>query len=130
MKKARKKEKYTGPIKELPYDILVDIIRNKGKVSKEEVNEAYNEIEHRIKGKIIYIVNQFYIPGCNFDDIYQEALFALRFKAIIDYRKEKIGKKGPYPFDKFAILFIRRHLSTLLKSSFQNKRKALNTIYL
>jgi len=31
------------------------------------------------------------------------------------------------PFDKFAMLCIRRHLSTKLKSSHQNKSKVLNT---
>jgi RNA polymerase sporulation-specific sigma factor len=36
------------------------------------------------------------------------------------------GVGQPYPFDKFAVLCIRRHLSTLLKSSFQNKKKTLN----
>ena len=53
-------------------------------------------------------------------------MYSLRFKAIPDYDKDR-GQYGPYPFDNFAILCIRRHLSTLLKSSFQNKRKVLNT---
>ncbi len=114
-------------IKEVNYIKLVDIVKKRGKAKKVKSDEAYEEIENRIKPKIMYIVRQFYIPGCNEFDILQEALFALRFKAIPDYNKNKMGKKGLYPFDKFAILCIRRHLSTLLKSSFQNKRKALNT---
>ena len=113
-------------VKELTYLELVKIVRTKGKKKETEINEAYNEIQYRIKPKIMYIVRQFYIPGCSTEDIYQEALYALRFKAILDYNKKK-GKYGPYPFDNFAILCIRRHLSTLLKSSFQNKKKVLNT---
>ncbi|KKM78085.1 hypothetical protein LCGC14_1363560 [marine sediment metagenome] len=113
-------------IKNLDYIELVKIAKIKIKKKKELANKAYNEIEERIKPKIMYIVRQFHIPGCNIDDICQEALYALRFKAIPDYDKDK-GNYGPYPFDNFAILCIRRHLSTLLKSSFQNKKKALNT---
>jgi RNA polymerase sporulation-specific sigma factor len=125
MSKPKSVKRICGIISELRYEDLVEIVRGKGiRKSKES---AYNEIELRIKFKILYIVRKFYIPGCNHDDILQEALYALRFKAIPDYDKTK-GRGGEaYPFDKFAILCIRRHLSTLLKSSFQNKRKALNT---
>jgi DNA-directed RNA polymerase specialized sigma24 family protein len=105
---------------------LVEIVRSRGKISKKKENDAYRELEKRIKPNILYIVNQFYISGCTKDDIYQEALFALRYKAIPDYNKDR-GRFGPYPFYKFAALCIRRHLSTMLKSSFQNKKKALNT---
>jgi RNA polymerase sporulation-specific sigma factor len=113
-------------IVELDYFGLIKIVKSRKKSNKFRANEAYNEIEKRVKPKLMYIVNQFYIPGCNRDDVYQEALYALRFKAIPDYRKNR-GRNGNYPFDNFAVLCIRRHLSTLLKSSFQNKRKALNT---
>ena len=51
----------------------------------------------------------------------------MRFKAIPDYDSSKGMRETPYPFDKFAMLCIRRHLATLLKSSFQLKRKTLNT---
>lgn len=126
MAKFKKKlVKKDEPVKKLDYVNLVNIVRRKKRniISKDE---AYNEIEYRIKPKIIYIVNQFYIPGCNFEDIYQEALYALRYKAIPDYNRSR-GKHGPSLFDNFAVLCIRRHLSTLLKSSFQNKRRVLNT---
>jgi len=113
-------------IKKLDYIALVKIAKTRVKKNQKLANAAYDEIEGRVKSKIMYIVGQFHIPGCNRDDIYQEALYALRFKAIPDYDKDK-GNYGPYPFDNFAVLCIRRHLSTLLKSSFQNKKKALNT---
>jgi len=125
MDKARITKRVSGPINDLKYEELVEIVRGKGQNKRK--NLAYNEIEKRIKYKILYIVRQFYIPGLNSDDILQEALYALRFKAIVDYDGSRGSGELPYPFDKFAILCIRRHLSTMLKGSFQNKRKALNT---
>ena len=126
MAKSKKSAKKINiPIGDLDYVELAKIVKNKKNVGKIS-NEAYNEIENRIKPKVMYIVHQFYIPGCDKNDILQEALYALRFKAIIDYDRNK-GNHGPYPFDNFAILCIRRHLSTLLKSSFQNKRRTLST---
>ena len=127
MSKKKKQVKKTIPIVEMEFSDLVDIVRSRGRVDKKKVNNAYNEIHIRMKLKISYLVNKFYIPGHNSDDIRQEALFALRYKAIPDYRKEVIGRNGPYPFDKFAVLCIRRHLSTLLKTCYQNKQKTLNT---
>jgi len=124
MAKSRKKIKISGPLEAIKYEDLVEIVRNKGR--KNTRDNAYNEIELRIKNKVSFIVRQFYIPGFNNDDILQEALYALRFKAIPDYDKTRGSHGQPYPFDKFAVLCIRRHLSTILKSSFQNKKKALN----
>ncbi len=118
------KSKNDGNISNLDYQGLVDVVRS-GKNKKQ--NQAYNEIENRIRPKIYFIIRQFYIPGCNHDDILQEALYALRYKAIPDYDGSRGRGDTIYPFDNFAVLCIRRHLSTLLKSSFQNKRKALNT---
>ena len=123
--KRKPSKKAVGPMGELEYYDLVDIVRGGGYKPRKE--NAYNEIEDRIKPKVHYIIRQFFIPGCNHDDILQEALYALRFKAIPDYDKTKGSQEEPYPFDKFAVLCIRRHLSTLLKSSFQNRKKALNT---
>lgn len=119
------KSKDDSYINSLDYQGLVDIVRSNCRSKKN--NSAYNEIENRIRPKIYFIARQFYIPGCNHDDIFQEALFALRYKAIPDYDGSRGRGDTIYPFDKFAVLCIRRHLSTLLKSSFQNKRKALNT---
>ncbi len=125
MGKSRPVKRFSGPVEKLKYEELVEVVRGSGREKRK--NYAYNEIEKRIKIKIGYIIKQFYIPGHNHDDIFQEALYALRFKAIPDYDGSKGLRETPYPFDKFAMLCIRRHLSTILKSSFQNKRKALNT---
>ena len=124
MGKARPIKRISGKIGGLKYEELVELVRGKSRKNKKDI--AYNVIEKRIKSKITYIARQFYIPGHNFDDILQEALYALRFKAIPDYNKDRGSGEGPYPFDKFAVLCIRRHLSTILKCSFQNKKKALN----
>lgn len=124
-KHLRRKIKIVGPIEELDNEILVEIVR--GKFNKKKREEAYIILESRVLDKIFYIIRQFFIPGLAEEDIKQEALYALRFKAVPDYL-QKIGRNGEiYPFDKFAILCIRRHLSTVLKESFQNKKKALNT---
>jgi RNA polymerase sporulation-specific sigma factor len=130
-KKLVKKNKKEINLKELVFVDLVEIIKSKQQKNKKDlINNAYKEVEKRMKSKMMQITIQFSYKmmncGLNKDDIYQEALFALRFKAIPDYDESK-GNYGPYPFDKFAVLCIRRHLSTLLKSSYQNKKKALNT---
>lgn len=125
MAKARPVKRISGPINKLKYEELVEVVRGTSRSKRQ--NSAYNEIEKRIKVKILYIIRKFYIPGFNFDDILQEALFALRFKAIPDYDGSRGSGPEPYPFDKFAVLCIRRHLSTILKGSYQYKKKALNT---
>ncbi len=127
MGKRRSVKRISGPVEKLKYEDLVDVVR--GRTKEKKKNSAYNEIEKRIKLKVFYITRQFYIPGFNFDDVLQEALYALRFKAIPDYDRSKGEGDQPYPFDKFALLCIRRHLSTKLKSSFRNKEKALNTSF-
>jgi len=127
MGKRRVVKRISGPVEKLGYEDLVEVVR--GTTRDARKNKAYNEIEKRIKIKVFYIIRQFYIPGFNYDDILQEALYALRFKAIPDYDKTRGQGDQPYPFDKFAMLCIRRHLSTILKSSFRNKEKALNTSF-
>jgi len=106
------------------YIELVDIVR-KSRL-KARIDEAYRQIEKRMRTKLQQISFKFYIPGMSNDDIYQEALYALRYKAIKDYDKTRGSTDEPYPFDKFAILCIRRHLATNLKASYQNKKKVLN----
>jgi RNA polymerase sigma factor (sigma-70 family) len=76
--------------------------------------------------KIQKVVSKFNIPGYEHSDILQEALYALRYKAIKDYDKARGTGEGPAPFDKFALLCIRRHLATEFKSSYQNKKRVLN----
>jgi hypothetical protein len=73
------------------------------------------------------MIRQFQIPGFDINDILAEALYALRYKAIQDYDSTRSYNGEISPFDKFAMLCIRRHLSTKRKSSYQNRNRALNT---
>lgn len=110
---------------ELDYVDLVEAVRRSRNNDKREL--AFNEIEKRMKPKMRTLSYRFKIPGHDPSDVYQESLIALRSKAIKDYDQTRGNGTGPYPFDKFAVLCIRRHLSTKLKSSFQNKKIVLNT---
>jgi len=103
---------------------LILIIRESD--SLDDTNAAFEEIVYRLKPRIQRLVNRFNIAGLGNDDIMQEALYALRYKAIKDYDAERGNGTGWSPFDKFAILCIRRHLSTEYKASYQNKKRVLN----
>jgi RNA polymerase sigma factor (sigma-70 family) len=103
---------------------LINYIR-KNK-DEESTNKAFDELLEMLIPKIYKVVSKFKIPGCDHSDIMQEALYALRYKAIKDYDKERGTGDGPAPFDKFALLCIRRHLATEFKSSYQNKKRVLN----
>src|SRR4051812_4879422 len=109
--------------KSLDYVTLVDTVRNNLTKDRAKSEFAFNEIERRMQTKIKQISYKFHIPGYEFSDIYNEALSALRFKAIKDYDKDRGNGSGPYPFEKFAVLCIRRHLSTKLKACYQNKKR-------
>lgn len=125
MGKSSNDKRIVVKLEDLSHEELVEIIRGKG--NKEKREDAYLILQEKVKSKIFFIVRQFYIPGLSGDDVLQEALYALRFKAVPDYTPT-LGRNGDiYPFDKFAVLCIRRHLSTILKGSFQNKKKTLNT---
>jgi len=88
-----------------------------------DIDFAFNIIFNDLRPRIQRMVNRFTIPGLDSDDVMQEALKALRFKAIKDYDKTRGSMPGTAPFDRFALLCIRRHLSTEFKSSLQNNRK-------
>lgn len=92
-----------------------------------EKDKLFKSIMERIDPLIKRIVGKFNIPGYHQDDLYQEALYAVRFKAISDFDTRRIIGDDFVGFEKFAALCTKRHLSTLLKTSFQNKKAALNT---
>lgn len=104
---------------------LISIIRHSEDKKKADV--AFEDIVNRLKSRIQKIVNRFNINGFDSFDIMQEALYALRYKAIKDYNPERGNGIGWAPFERFAMLCIRRHLSTEYKSSHQNKKKVLNS---
>jgi len=106
------------------YIKLVKVIK-KTKNTK-EAEQAFGEILKMMGSKIDQISYKFKIPGMGFQDVKQEALYALRYKAVKDYDQGRSQLQDISPFDRFAMLCIRRHLSTRLKSSYQNKSRVLN----
>jgi RNA polymerase sigma factor (sigma-70 family) len=105
----------------------IKLINNIRKTKDEiEINKAFEELLSMLLPKIQKVVSKFNIPGYEYSDILQEALYALRYKAIKDYDRARGTGDGPAPFDKFALLCIRRHLATEFKSSYQNKKRVLN----
>jgi RNA polymerase sigma factor (sigma-70 family) len=132
-KVSNKKSKNVEPeidIAKQEYDInikcikLIEIVRKSKKA--EDINKAFESLIVILMPKIQKVISKFNIPGCDNSDILQEALYALRYKAVKDYDKERGTGDGPAFFDKFALLCIRRHLATEFKSSYQNKRRVLN----
>jgi len=103
---------------------LVEIVRNSKNIKK--IDEAFDEIVKLMQTKILHLSYSIKIPGLKIDDLYQEALFALRYKAIKDYDQTRSNRSIISPFDSFAVLCIRRHLSTKLKASYQGKQRVLN----
>lgn len=104
---------------------IVIMMQKEKKVKERE--KLFKTIIDKIDPLIKRIVNKFNIPGYDKSDLYQEALYAVRFKAISDFDCSRIIGDDFVGFEKFAALCTKRHLSTLLKTSFQNKRATLNT---
>ena len=100
---------------------LIETVR--GSSVETDINKAFEDILDKLKPRIQRMVNRFSIKGLDSSDVMQEALFALRYKAIKDYDETRGTTTGVAPFDRFALLCIRRHLSTEFKSSLQNNRK-------
>lgn len=112
----------------LYYIKLVYAVREKNESNPKVANEAFSAVVKGLETKIKKIAGKFKIPGFSFDDIYQESLYALRYKAIKDYDESRGSVVGsPAPFDRFALLCIRRHLATTLKTSHQNRKRILNS---
>jgi len=103
------------------------VYKIKGAKNQAEVNDAFRKISDGLEIKIKKIAGKFKIPGFSFDDIYQECLYALQYKAIKDYDETRGSIVGmPAMFDRFALLCIRRHLATTLKTAHQNRKRILN----
>lgn len=124
-KVVKKKEQTAEEVENLRYIELIDTIRKS--TNETLIDAAFQEIAERLKPRMQRVVFKFNIPGYGSDDVLQEALFALRFKAIKDYDINRGAVAGPAPFERFAILCIRRHLATEFKASYQNKKKVLNS---
>ena len=95
--------------------ILVTNVREDANESSFQFLQTYLNYYIKLFGR------KYRIPGCDSDEIEQECLYALRYKAIEDFNPDR-GK-----FKSFAILCIKRHLFSLIKGNNQLKRKVLNT---
>lgn len=109
----------------LKYVELINTIRSTAK--KTTSDTAFEEIAILLYPRMQRLVAKFNIPGLGADDVMQEALVALKSKAIKDYDISRGTTDGPAPFERFAILCIRRHLSTERKASYQSKKMVLNS---
>jgi RNA polymerase sporulation-specific sigma factor len=89
-------------------------------VRQAECESAFGELREYLSSYISLFEKKYRIPGCDADEIAQECLFALRFKAIEDFNPVR-GK-----FRSFAILCMKRHLFSIIKASSQQKRRVLN----
>ena len=110
----------------------MSIPRNEGEQTEERIislvisvrqtdcENAFGELCEYLSSYIGLFEKKYRIPGCDADEIAQECLFALRFKAIEDFNPVR-GK-----FRSFAILCMKRHLFSIIKASSQQKRRVLN----
>ncbi len=89
-------------------------------VRQVDCENAFGELREYLSSYIRLFEHKYRIPGCDADEIGQECLFALRFKAIEDFNPTR-GK-----FRSFAILCMKRHLFSIIKASSQQKRRVLN----
>ncbi len=89
-------------------------------VRQADCENAFDELREYLSSYISLFGYKYRIPGCDADEIAQECLFALRFKAIEDFNPVR-GK-----FRSFAILCMKRHLFSIIKASSQQKRRVLN----
>jgi len=94
------------------------VIKVRDGLDKDE--SALRELQKYLEFYVKLFGNKYRIPGCDADEIEQECWVALRYKAIEDFNPER-GK-----FKSFAILCIRRHLSSIIKGNCQHKRRVLN----
>jgi len=125
---ARRDKRYKVQEFDENYIPLSDlVIKLKKVIQKKYKDQYFQEILDRIDPLVKKISWKYNVAGHDSSDIYQEALFALRFKAIRDFDIERTNEGDQVAFEKFAALCIKRHLSTLLKTSFQNKKYTLNS---
>ena len=94
---------------------LIEYVRE-----SEHDNSAFVELQIYLDPYIKLFGRKYRISGHDADEIEQECLYALRYKAIEDFEPSR-GK-----FKSFAILCIKRHLFSLIKSNNQQKRRPLN----
>ena len=109
MRKRRKRET-------LPPETLCQIAQEGGP----EGDRAFGELLALMGRRLPVLASKFYAPGLTEADLYQEALYAFRYRAIPCFDPTR-GK-----FPSFAMLAVRRHLMTVLTQSGQRRAQVLN----
>lgn len=97
-----------------------EISRLVNHVRENEDEASFIQLQSLLSYYISFFGKRYRIAGHCSEEIEQECLYALRYKAIEDFDPER-GK-----FKSFAILCIRRHLFSIIKANRQQKRRALN----
>jgi len=95
-------------------NFLVNRVRNF------DCEASFSTLRRYVGGWISVFSHKYRIAGCDPDEIEQECLYALRYKAIEDFDQDR-GK-----FKWFALLCLKRHLFSIIKANNQQKRLALN----
>jgi len=90
------------------------------RVREDKCEQSFLEIKEYLDYYVKLFGKKYKIAGHDSDEIEQECVIALRYKAIEDLDPAR-GK-----FKSFAILCIKRHLFSIIKSNNQQKRKVLN----
>ncbi len=112
-------------IQQLQHQIQMVQFIKKSK-NKKQSDLVFDKLVSLLNNKIMNLLRSLNIPGSNNNDLYQQALYALRYKAIKDYDHQRSAYHNISAFDNFALLCIKRHLSTKIKSAWQGKSAVLN----
>lgn len=83
--------------------------------------KAFQKIFESFNNLIYYSIKKFFIMGADKEDVFQEARIGL-LKAINSYKFDKNTS-----FETFALLCVKRHLITKIKTSKTGKNKILNS---
>lgn len=97
-----------------------DVVNLVNRVRDYDCAMSFDILKEYLNSYIINFGKKYRIPGCDVNEVLQECLIALKFKAIEDFNPNR-GK-----FKSFAVLCIKRHLFSLIKGNNQHKRRVLN----
>lgn len=90
--------------------------------SQQGDHEAFEMLFQKCQSLIYRQVNQFWLPGAQKEDIYQEACIAFYY-SVMAYSFDKGG------FKSFACLVIKRKLASLIRLKTNKKSQVLNDAY-
>lgn len=83
-------------------------------------NYAFTQLSARLNGMITGIIRKYYLPGGDYEDLYQCGLLGL-YKAVLYY-----NENGPYSFDFVARKNIQNVVKTAVTGANRQKHKLAN----